>query len=241
MRDRIRAGIFAICALAGVGASAALAEEARRVVVLELFTSQGCSSCPPADEMVSELSGHPHVLPLALHVDYWDYIGWADSFARPEHTARQKAYARMAHQGSIYTPQIVIAGHRHVVGYKPMKVMDALTLSGNAPAAVSLAGALEGGELRVSVAPAVDGATPRAPLTVDLVSFKASETVQIRSGENAGKTITYKNIVTNWQGLSDWDGTAPLDISTTVSGEDALAVIVQEKGPGRILGAIQVR
>ncbi|MGH1367281.1 MAG: DUF1223 domain-containing protein [Maritimibacter sp.] len=238
MRHWMKAAILACVGLAG---STAWAQDARPLVVLELFTSQGCNSCPPADEMLSELATREDVLPLALHVDYWDYIGWADKFARPQHTSRQKAYARAAHQGSIYTPQIVIGGTRHVVGFKPMKVMDALETERAALGDVMLSAQMsEAGTLSVAVEMA-PGATPQRPLTVDLVSYIPEETVRIKHGENAGKTIEYANIVSDWTSLKKWDGAAPLSFSAKVPTQDKLAVIVQETGAGRILAAVALR
>ena len=98
------------------------ARAAEPVVVVELYTSQGCSSCPPADKLLAELASRKDVLPLALHVDYWDYIGWADVFADPAYTKRQRAYARVAGSRSIYTPQMIVGGKDHVIGFKPMAV-----------------------------------------------------------------------------------------------------------------------
>ena len=106
-------------ALAGVAA-------AGEAVVVELFTSQGCSSCPPADRILGELAERDDVIALALHVDYWDYLGWKDEFASPQYTKRQRAYARAAGERTIYTPQMVIGGQDHVIGSRPMKVSQAI-------------------------------------------------------------------------------------------------------------------
>ena len=93
-------------------------------VVVELYTSQGCSSCPPADAFLHDLAKRDDVIALALHVDYWDYIGWKDSFAKPEYTDRQHAYAHAANATTVYTPQMVINGKDHVIGSRPMEVID---------------------------------------------------------------------------------------------------------------------
>lgn len=112
---RILGTLFALWAAASVvTAPAASADE--KTVVVELFTSQGCSSCPPADALLAELDKSADVIALALHVDYWDYIGWKDSFADPENTERQRGYARAAKARSIFTPQMVIGGVDHVIG-----------------------------------------------------------------------------------------------------------------------------
>lgn len=236
MRSLVFASLTALSALTGAGAFA----DGKPVVLLELFTSQGCSSCPPADAMFKDLAARDDVLALALHVDYWDYIGWADNFARPENTARQKAYARMAGEGTIYTPQIVIGGVDHVVGFKPMKVADLLAAHRAEIGTVDLDVETENGQLRVS-AVAENGAALPGDLLVDLVRFEPEETVQITHGENAGETITYANIVTGWDHLGQWDGTGAFEANAAIPAEGPLAVIVQEQGPGRVLAAVRVR
>ena len=107
-----------------VFAATAGSAQDKPVVVVELFTSQGCSSCPPADALLDRLSSRNNVLALSLHVDYWDYIGWKDKFASPAHTARQQAYARAAGRRSVYTPQMIINGLDDVAGTAPMDVAD---------------------------------------------------------------------------------------------------------------------
>ena len=112
-----------LCALAATGLfSVAEGRADDMPVVVELFTSQGCSSCPPADALLHELSKRDDVIPLALHVDYWDYIGWKDSFAQPAFTARQRGYAQASGRRAIYTPQMIIGGQFDVVGNRPMDV-----------------------------------------------------------------------------------------------------------------------
>lgn len=214
--------------------------EPRSLVVVELFTSQGCASCPPADAMIAELALRDDVLPLALHVDYWDYIGWADSFARPENTARQKAYARMAHSGSIYTPQIVVGGADHVVGFKPMRVADLVQAHGGATVAVEIrADRTADGGLRVRCLPRPGVALPEA-INVDLIGYLRQAAVEISHGENAGKTITYANVVQTWERLGSWDGRAEFDVTAPALGSGLFAVVVQVRGPGRVLAAIKV-
>ncbi|MBJ3763102.1 DUF1223 domain-containing protein [Maribius pontilimi] len=204
-------------------------------VVVELYTSQGCSSCPPADELVGKLAGHADVLALALHVDYWDYIGWKDIFADPAHTRRQKNYARAAGQRTIYTPQMVIGGVDHVVGYEPMQVMDLIQKHKRRPDLVPLSVKRQGPTLQISAdaAPGIDGA-----LTVNLVQYTPRETVAIQRGENAGRSLTYSNIVTDWQVLGQWDGTAPLEIETQADGPGA--VLLQRPDFGAIVAAARI-
>lgn len=231
---------FAILALMISFASAPALAEPRPVVVVELFTSQGCASCPPADALIAELAMRDDVLPLALHVDYWDYIGWADSFARPENTARQKAYARMAHSGSIYTPQIVVGGADQVVGFKPMRVAELMQAQAAAGVPVEIRfDRTEDGGLRVRCL-ARPGAELPAAINVDLVGYLGQAAVEIIHGENAGKTITYANIVQSWERLGTWDGRGVFDATAQTPGTGMLAVIIQVRGPGRVLAAFKV-
>mgnify|MGYP000117870517 CR=1 FL=1 len=206
-------------------------------VVVELYTSQGCSSCPPADEMLHDLAARPDVIALALHVDYWDYIGWADIFADPAYTLRQQNYARVAGASSIYTPQMVIGGQDHVVGAKPMDVMNHIQTHANSPTGTRISLQRSGNRLQIS------GETSR-PLRsgtiVQLVRYSPQETVDIRRGENAGRSISYANIVTQWSNLGEWSGRGGLDLSVDISGTSPIVVIVQEPGPGAIMATAQL-
>ncbi|MBY6152967.1 DUF1223 domain-containing protein [Vannielia litorea] len=206
-------------------------------VVVELYTSQGCSSCPPADEILAKLAKKPGVIALALHVDYWDYIGWKDAFARPEHTKRQKAYAAKAGARTIYTPQMVIAGVDHVVGARPMDVVDLLQVHKARPAVMQLTARRDGGEVEI------DGTVPvpaQGALVVQLVRYAPEETVAIKRGENAGLTVNYHNIVRDWQVLGEWDGAEALELRVDAPGEEPAVVIVQKPGPGEIVAAARV-
>ena len=205
-------------------------------VVIELYTSQGCSSCPPADKMLHDLAKRDDVIALALHVDYWDYIGWADSFATPAFTARQHAYAHAANSATVYTPQMVIGGIDHVIGSRSMQVMDLLqahSRKGN-PVAVSLT--RSGDRVQISAQPGVQG-----QFVVQLVRYKPQETVEIRRGENAGRNLSYANIVTSWDVIERWDGRSALNLAANAAGEEAVAVIIQQASNGPIVGAAQLR
>ncbi len=222
---------WAAGAAMALGVGGALAQD--RLVVVELYTSQGCSSCPPADELLGRLAGRTDVLPLALHVDYWDYIGWKDSFAQPGFTARQKAYAHAAGARTIYTPQMVVAGKDHIVGTHAAELDELIEMhsAGAGPVTLDLARAGD----RLTVHGTASDAT--GPMVVQLVRFLPEETVEIRRGENAGRTITYHNIVTGWHEIGRWDGDGPLVIETDAPGDQPVAVIVQQEGPGAILAA----
>lgn len=205
-----------------------------RPVVVELYTSQGCSSCPPADALLGELAGMDGVIALALHVDYWDYIGWADVFARPDHTARQKSYARAAGQRMIYTPQMVIDGVELVSGNKPMHVAEAIQAHKARDTGVTVGLVRQGDEVIVTVESVrpIDG---RA--VVQLVRYHGAATVEIERGENAGRTITYHHIVTAWDEIGAFTGDARQEFVAAAPGEEAVVAIVQMEGPGVVLAA----
>ncbi len=203
-------------------------------VVVELYTSQGCSSCPPADALLTELSKRDDVLPLALHVDYWDYIGWPDDFADPAYTRRQKAYARAAGTRTVYTPQMVVGGRDHLIGTRAMELGELIEAHLSEPARVVLEVAR--GSARLTIRAEARGALP-GTVVVQLVRFRPEQTVAIGRGENAGRTITYVNIVTDWQVIARWSGAAPLALTAEAPGPDRAAVILQQEGPGAILAA----
>lgn len=225
-------------AMALVGVAPAVADPATNSpVVVELFTSQGCSSCPPADALLETLATNEDVIALALHVDYWDYIGWEDEFADPAFTQRQKMYARAAGARTIYTPQMIVGGMEHLVGVRPEELSDLIEQHLATPLPVVVSLSRSNGNL-------VIGATAREPLDrpamVQIVRYLPSETVAITRGENAGQTVTYSNIVRTWAELAVWDGSAPLALNEPITGTDPTVVIVQEPGPGRILGAARL-
>ena len=226
---------FGLC-LAAAGMAQAQSTS-RSAVVVELFTSQGCASCPPADDFFAELVQDPDVIPLALHVDYWDYIGWADKFADPKFTDRQKAYARMAGSRMIYTPQLIVGGLDQVEGNQPAEVEALIRRHLDAAQGVTLALERQGDEIVIRAA--APGTFPE-PVRVQLVRFRPEETVTIERGENAGRTVTYRNIVTSWQALGDWTGEAPLDLLAPAPGEDPAVVILQKSGPAAILAAARI-
>lgn len=205
-------------------------------VVVELYTSQGCSSCPPADEMLHELAKRDDVIALALHVDYWDYIGWADSFANPAFSERQHGYARAARATTVYTPQMVINGQDHVVGSRPMQVMDLLQ-----------AHQAKGLPVQVTLARVGDRVTINAPggvggdYVVQMVRYTPQETVAIRRGENAGREIKYAHIVTSWDVINRWDGANALALDAAAAGSDPVVVIIQTVAQGAIVGAAELR
>jgi hypothetical protein len=210
--------------------------ESRLPIVVELFTSQGCSSCPPADAMLADLARRDEVIALSLHVDYWDYIGWPDTFASATHSARQEAYARAAGERMVYTPQIIVNGQDRVVGGDTFAVMEKLQAHADATTTVDLRVTRDGDELRIEADPA-----PLArPLDVMLVRYLPKDEVTITGGENAGLTMSYHNIVTSWEAVGHWDGTEPLSLSQAIEGPETAVVLLQEPGPGPIRAAAKV-
>jgi hypothetical protein len=220
-----------LCALAVQAA----AEE--MPVVVELYTSQGCSSCPPADALLKRLAGMDGVIPLSLHVDYWDYIGWPDGFAKADHTARQEAYARAAGERMVYTPQMIFNGADAVVGGDVAAVMGRLQAHSGAVTPITLNLSRQGSTLVVTARS--DAALPR--LVVQVVRFRPAATVAVEAGENAGHTLDYANVVTDWQVVGEWSGEGDLSLTLPLPGEEPVVVLLQEEGPGPIRAAKLLR
>lgn len=207
-------------------------------VVVELYTSQGCSSCPAADAMLEELAEREDVIALALHVDYWDYIGWKDPFGDPVHAERQRAYAIKAGRKSIYTPEMIVQGETDIVGAKPMKLGNAIAEHAQRSAPVALEISRDGENLLVE---AVAKDALSGPVTVHLLRYMRHRTTVIERGENQGKTLAYANIVEGWQQLGTWDPSAPLSMTAQISGDKPVVVILQGQEAGPILAAQRLR
>jgi len=217
--------------------------QARNVTggVVELFTSQGCSSCPPADAYIETLAARGDVLALAYHVDYWDYLGWKDTLGASENTARQYAYRESFNNRSVYTPQVVINGLHEEVGSR-IDAIDQL-LSDAAPLGMTVdlqPGPMDGLDIAIT-----GGDVALGPAHVQLVYFLRSVDVPVARGENAGQTITYVNSVRRMTTVGMWTG-ADIAIRLPISeleksDADACAVLVQRTDlngiPGAILGA----
>ena len=214
---------------------AANAEGVRNV--LELFTSQGCSSCPPADRILSGLARDPATLALSYPVDYWDYIGWKDTLAAPIYTARQKAYASTSGKGQVYTPQVIVNGLGDAVGsdLAAIERAERETTRRGGVLTVPLAVNERDGKIHVSVGAAKSALSQ--PAGVYLLALASSRTVTIQRGENAGSTLTYSNVVRAMTKIGDWSGAqASFEAEAAVArldGADAYAVIVQEGGRGQ--------
>ncbi len=199
-----RATAFLALVLAACVAIPASAETLRPRAVAELFTSQGCSSCPPADRLWNELAERPDVLALMLPVDYWDYLGWKDTLARPEHHTRQRGYMRALRERSVYTPQGVINGTKSVVGSRRDAVIRALAGAGLEDIALDIVADTDG----ITITAGPGAGHSRSGGTFWLVTYLAAETVAIGRGENTGRTITYTNVVRDIRPLGSWTGEA---------------------------------
>lgn len=224
-------------------ATAAAAQAGEPRAVLELFTSQGCSSCPPADRLVGQFANDPSVVALSVPIDYWDYLGWRDTLANPAHSARQRAYARARGDGQVYTPQIVVNGSADALGSDQAAIERAIAQTDRKSGVMSLPVvlALNNGTLNVSVSGA-----DKAPAGAEvwLCPLAKAVPVAIGRGENRGRTVTYHNVVRNWLKLgtlsatqSNWN--VPI-AQIKAEGIDAAVVMVQEGShdkPGIILGA----
>lgn len=186
------AGIVVVAALAIRAGAPEAVKLGSTPVVVELFTSQGCSSCPPADELLRQLARDPEygraIIPLAYHVDYWDYLGWRDPFSSKQFTIRQMTYVRALGLSSAYTPQVVIAGSREMVGSHAAALRAAIAEASNRRPE---------GSVRISLAGDKADVRAEGPAGRDLivVAFEDGATTQVTRGENAGRTIANDSIV----------------------------------------------
>jgi len=240
MRRRPVALSLAVIASAFLTSAVASAEPRG---VIELFTSQGCSSCPPADKLAGELAKDPSLVVLSLSIDYWDYLGWKDTLALPGHTNRQRAYSRARGDREVYTPQVVVNGTAHVLGSDKDAIENAIAQTRKQAGTLTLPVTLSVAGDQISVAlPAAKGALTKGEIWLCPVTKEVP--VTIRRGENSGQTLTYHNVVRRWIKLGDWTGaartwTVPMQ---DVAGEgiDSLAVVVQsgtKEQPGAMIGA----
>jgi hypothetical protein len=221
-------------------ATPTLAQEASpQPVVVELFTSQGCTACPPADAMLGELAGREDVIGLSLHVDYWNYLGWEDTFSQAAFTERQHGYGHAAGSTVVYTPQIVVGGSDHVMGARAMEVADLIAAHRAAPDPVQFALArAEDASFSLEARWTAETAAP--DMVVQIVSFTPHERVEISRGENAGRVADYHNVVRDWRIVAEWDGRRPFSAQISPSAEMSSIVIVQQAGYGTILGVARL-
>jgi hypothetical protein len=200
-------------------------------VVVELFTSQGCSSCPPADAFLTDLARQRRdVLPLAFHVTYWDYLGWKDPYSLDAATARQREYARHLGEDGVYTPQMVVDGATGFVGSSREDGLRVIAGAGPKPVPVSLA--RDGQGLLISVGAGAGHAR------VLLVGFDPSHETRVGRGENGGRTLVETNIVRSLNAVGAWTG-SELKLHQAPPAGEGFAVLLQEEG-GRIIGAARL-
>jgi hypothetical protein len=239
---QICAGALAVLALSTFGVAAAAAPAAQGPAVVELFTSQGCSSCPPADALLNKLAEMPGVLTLSFSVDYWDYLGWHDTLGSAANSERQRDYAQARGDGRVYTPQAVVDGLLHVNGADERMVLDAIDAARARlrDVRVPVQARAEGDTLVIDIGNAQEGSHSR-DATVWLAIAKEKETVPISRGENSGRTITYRHPVREISPVGMWKGEAmslhlPLK-DLKMMGGDCLFALLQAGSGGPILGA----
>jgi len=204
--------------------------------VVELFTSQGCDSCPPADALLGELAGRPGVLALALHITYWNDLGWEDRFSQDQFDERQRVYVRQLQLHGPYTPQMVIDGAQDVVGSQRQDVERALARAAR-PVAVALR--VDGDAIRVDL-PALDAG---CDCVLALFAVQANASTPVGRGENAGKTLREFQLVRALRALGKWPGDArTLQVKRArLPGHiDSVAVLAQERATGRVVAAGQL-
>lgn len=199
-------------------------------VVVELFTSQGCSSCPPADRLLGELARQPGIITLAYHIDYWDRLGWKDPFSLKAATARQNAYVGAMRLKTLYTPQMVIQGAIDVVGFNRPAVLAALNVTRQG---VPLHLSRSDDTLTIELGSG-------APAEITLVAYSGETETRVARGENAGQILKESSVVRALHPMGRWDGTSKtirFDLSALPAGAGWAAVLIQAPGQGRMLGA----
>ncbi|EJT03516.1 thioredoxin family protein [Rhizobium sp. CCGE 510] len=236
---------FLIPLIAGVVLSGPLqAEDGTPKGVVELFTAQGCSSCPPADAAFRKLVSQGDVIALAYHVDYWNYLGWADTLSSKENTERQYGYARTMGRSNVYTPQAIVNGRDHLAGADLNGIngkLDTYSGEGNG-LTVPISTSMRGDELEIKIG------AGQGKANVVMVYFDKEKTIDVEKGENSGKKISYLHSVTNVETVGMWDGKATsLTLPASVLQRPQLegcAILLQSAtdngDPAAILGATVV-
>ena len=209
-------------------------------VVVELFTSQGCSACPPADALLGRLSRDSSIVSISWHVDYWNDLGWEDTLSRADFTARQKAYQKSLDVRFIYTPQIVVNGAWETVGSKERKVEDLIEKGRKTSLRVPLTYERRPDGLEVHI----ESGEIEAPATLWLVNTRSREDVDIAAGENSDRSLTYINVAKGVRKLGTYTGAAQTVMIPANDlgrdGSDGCALLLQEGGSGPIIGALAI-
>ncbi len=239
-------GILVLAGMLSVAnASAEASGEAapKTASVIELYTSQGCSSCPEADQLLNQLAHRPDVIALSFPVSYWDYLGWKDTLARPENTERQRNYAKILGDGEVYTPQAIVNGMRNCLGNSLADIETAVQTTKPilGKEAVPLSVRVEGGRLIIDAGGAPPGSMHQTG-KVWIASVLSALTVKIKRGENAGNVVTYTNVVRDLTQAGEWRG-APVSYAVPVNSlskdGDMLVVFLQTGDLGPIVGAVR--
>ena len=240
-------GVFATVVLAGVFAHGQRADAGQHPkAVVELFTSQGCSSCPPADVLLGKLAKRNDIIALTLPVDYWDYLGWKDTLASPAYSARQRSYAKARGDGQVYTPQMVINGTYHVVGSQSSSVERAISKSKKIlkDARIPISIKTEGDTVVINVGASPGGKKVKSA-TIWLALVKKSSAVDISRGENRGKKLVYHQVVRNLTPVGRWTGkavTIRLPKNHLASKEtDGCTVLLQQDTAGPVIAAAELK
>ncbi len=240
MLNRIKSGALIAVAIL-LASSVAPAGAQTQLTGVELFTSQGCSSCPPADKLLGGLTKRDDVIALSFNVDYWDYLGWKDTLASPVHTERQRRYAHAMRSRRVYTPQMVIGGTLETVGSDGGSVMRAINSVNGDPRTW----------LDIEIAREKDMIVARLPegrstheATIWLVRYDSLREVDVRRGENGGRKLAYHNVVRQIDNIGLWRGEA-MEVAFKLSdlaegGRDGCAILVQIDGQGPIIGAARM-
>jgi hypothetical protein len=212
----------------------------KQPVLVELFTSQGCSSCPPADKLAGELVNDPDTVVVSFNVDYWDYLGWRDTLAKPEYSQRQYDYAHYRGDGSVYTPQMIIGGAAHAVGSKAGEVREQISAAQATPLVANVSMSVTNKEISVTI----DKADFSADATLWLMAVTPQVAQKIERGENAGEDIVYHNVVRKLVPAAMWKGEAyrgswMKDAVMTPDCKSCIAVLQKDK-VGPVLGIARV-
>ncbi len=230
------AGTVSLMQNAAAGSEAL--NQSKPVTVIELFTSEGCSSCPPAEARLNQMADQAGVVALSYHVDYWDYIGWVDPFASPKNTQRQRQYAQYFRERVIYTPQMVFQGDYHTPGTRVGQVEDGFAAARKVPQIPVSIHVGDDGRLHIEI-----GAGKGNDANVLLVTYIREAASQVTRGENAGRFLTHRNIVRSFERIGHWDD-VELSLTTPppayTGAAIGCAVLLQERGGGRIIGAAAV-
>lgn len=247
MRSNTLMKLAAAAALTMLAAGTSVAGDVKRpLAVVELFTSQGCSSCPPADRVLAEFADRGDIVALSYHVDYWDYLGWRDTLASSANTERQYAYGHTFGDRSVYTPQAVINGRQHMSGSQRQGILNAIGHMQGADEGLTIdVSAVYSGE---SIVIRLGDGADKQKAHVVLAYFEPETTVAIARGENTGRTVTYRNSVTSVQTVGMWHGNSErLEIPVAemeLRGVGGCAILLQKVDknglPGAIIGAALV-